>query len=587
VLLKTGLRKQPLPRLPRFYGQMTETAQALTISGGSWLDIAARRPILIILIVALCGWFSGVILLPPTDRDESRFAEASRQMVETGNYIDIRFGNTPRYNKPAGIYWLQAVSAQLWGPAFRSQIWVYRLPSLLGGLLSLVFLYLLARALAPPATALLASLLLGTTLLLTIESTIATTDAALLASVIAAQAVLMRTYLAARGRARPSNVLIFCGWAAVGAGILLKGPVILIVIAATAIALSLWDGDWRWLKGTRPFVGAALVLALVTPWASAIAVASHGAFYQQSLGHDFAAKIFGGEESHGAPPGYYMVLANITFWPATLLFVPAIAFAIRDRKDPAIRFLLAWSGAVWLLFELVPTKLPHYILPAYPALALVAALWATGAHADREERWPRLFRWLAALQFAIGLLVLTAACVFLPNHLGGTTGPLLLGGTATVIVAGCIAIVFLLRRRPVSAAGAGMISALLFSMLLAWEIVPQLRAVWLSSRAAELVADKRGTLQGPVVLDGYVEPSLVFLLGSNTRIEMAGKAARAAEGGRLALVEKRVAPEFLSELQRRGDSVVALGHVSGLDYSTGREQYITLYRVARTGAPKS
>ena len=50
------------------------------------------------------------------DRDESRFAEASRQMVETGNFVDIRFASTARYNKPAGIYWLQAASAELVGP---------------------------------------------------------------------------------------------------------------------------------------------------------------------------------------------------------------------------------------------------------------------------------------------------------------------------------------------------------------------------------------------------------------------------------------------------------------------------------------
>ena len=172
--------------------------------------------------------------------------------------------------------------------------------------------------------------------------------------------------------------MFFADGLAVGAGILLKGPVILITLIATALALSFWDRDWRWLAGTKPIAGTVLTLVLVAPWAIAIAFASHGAFYQQSLGHDFAAKIFGGEESHGAPPGYYLALASLTFWPATLLLLPAIGFAVRNRVDPAIRFLLAWSGAVWLLFELVPTKLPHYILPAYPALALLSALWVIG-----------------------------------------------------------------------------------------------------------------------------------------------------------------------------------------------------------------
>jgi 4-amino-4-deoxy-L-arabinose transferase-like glycosyltransferase len=566
---------------------MADTTLALTRPGRAWLDLLARRPFLVILVVALCGWLSGVLLLPPLDRDESRFAEASRQMVETGNYVDIRFANTPRYNKPAGIYWLQAASAQLWGTPFRGQIWVYRLPSLLGGFLSLLFLYVLARLTGPPPTALLASLLLGTTLLLTIESTIATTDAALLATVIAAQTVLMRVYLAAHGRVRPSLIFILGGWAAVGAGILLKGPVILIVVSATALTLSLWDRDWRWLAGTRPLAGGALALALVAPWASAIAFASHGAFYQQSLGHDFAAKIFGAEESHGAPPGYYLALASVTFWPATLLLLPALGFAIRSRKDPAIRFLLAWSGTVWLLFELVPTKLPHYILPAYPALALLAALWATGSQAEKEGYWSRVLRYAAGGQFAIALVALTVACIVLPKHLGGATNLLLLIDVAVIFVVGSVALVLLLHSRPLSAAGIGMVGALLFNMLIAWDVVPQLHAVWLSSRAAELVAAERAPASGAVVLDGYVEPSLVFLLGSNTRIEPTGNAAKAAEATGLALVENRVAFLFLSDLRRRGDAAIALGHVSGLDYSTGREQHITLYRVTRARTSKT
>jgi 4-amino-4-deoxy-L-arabinose transferase-like glycosyltransferase len=571
----------------RFSGLMADSTLALTKPVGSWLDLAARHPFLVVLAVALCGWLSGVLVLPPLDRDESRFAEASRQMVETGNYVDIRFANAPRYNKPAGIYWLQAASAQFWGPAFRGQIWVYRLPSLLGGLLSLWFLYFMARSIAPPPTALLASLLLGTSLLLAIESTIATTDAALLATVIVVQSVLMRVYLAARGRGRPSLLFILGGWAALGTGILLKGPVILIVVGATAFALSVWDRDWRWLAGTRPQVGAALALGLVAPWASAIAFASHGAFYQQSLGHDFAAKIFGGEESHGAPPGYYLALGSITFWPATLLLFPAIGSAVRNRKEPTIRFLLAWSGAVWLLFELVPTKLPHYILPAYPALALLAALWACGLLREEEGWWSRVLRYSAGIQYAIALIALTAACIFLPEHLGGTTNLRLLIGTATIFVAGCMALVLFLRRRFAPAAGVGMIGAVLFNIQLAWEVAPQLSPLWLSSRAADLVAAARGPARGPVVLDGYVEPSLVFLLGSNTRIEPTGNAANAAEETGLALVESRVAPRFLADSQRRGDDLIELGHVSGLDYSTGRGEHITLYRVARVGASKS
>src|ERR1700712_1393416 len=73
----------------------------------SWL---ARHWVPTLSLLCLLLWTPGVLSLPPTDRDESRFAQSSRQMLETGNFIDIRFGHVPRYKKPAGIYWLQSLT---------------------------------------------------------------------------------------------------------------------------------------------------------------------------------------------------------------------------------------------------------------------------------------------------------------------------------------------------------------------------------------------------------------------------------------------------------------------------------------------
>jgi len=552
-------------------------------SASPWLDRLAARPRAALLLVVLLAWLPGFFILPPLDRDESRFAESSRQMVETGNLIDIRFAGAARYNKPVAIYWLQSASAALAGPAMRGRIWIYRLPSLVGGYLSLIFLYASARSFAGRKTALLASALLGTTLLLTAESDIATTDAALLATVIAAQGAMMGAYLAARAGARPALPLMLAGWAAMGIGVLLKGPVIVAVLGVTAAGLSLWDRDWRWLLGTRPLSGMALAALLVAPWAIAIGLASHGAFYQQSLGHDFAAKILGGEESHGAPPGYYLALASITFWPATLLLLPAIGCAMARRGEPVYRYLLAWSGAVWLMFELVPTKLPHYILPAYPALALLASLWASQGMTSQKQ--PVLHA-LALAQFAVGTVALAATCVFLPAHFGGMLRWDGVAGMAIALVFASAAAVSLLRRSGFVAAGFATAAALAFYLVLAFCIAPELSHIWLSPRVSNLVERIRRPDDPPIVIAGYVEPSLVFLLGSDTRIEEGRAAGRlsAAQGG-LALVEQRGAPGFFAGLASSGARATAVGSVSGLDYSTGREQRIILYRVARSLRP--
>src|SRR5581483_9568296 len=101
----------------------------------------------------------------------------------------------------------------------------------------------------------------------------------------------------------------------------------------------------------------------------AILVATGGGFASDSVGNDFAGKLLHGQESHGAPPGYFLLLAFVTFWPGSIALAAAARLAWRERRDTATRYLIAWLVPFWLVLELVPTKLPHYALPLYPALA--------------------------------------------------------------------------------------------------------------------------------------------------------------------------------------------------------------------------
>jgi len=146
-----------------------------------WLTVLGRRPFLMLALLGLALWLPGILSLPPLDRDESRFAQSSRQMVESGNWVDIRFGQVPRYKKPAGIYWLQAASTEIAGLGRDDQIWTYRLPSLLGAIAASWLTVWCALAVAGSEAALLAGLLMLGSVLLTAEATIATTDAVLLA----------------------------------------------------------------------------------------------------------------------------------------------------------------------------------------------------------------------------------------------------------------------------------------------------------------------------------------------------------------------------------------------------------------------
>ena len=553
-----------------------------SLSGSRPLAWAARRPLATLFLLCLVVWLPGFFTLPAMDRDESRFAQASKQMVETGNLVDIRFGTETRYKKPIGIHWLQAAATFAFGHPPFNQIWTYRLPSLLGALAAVFLAYWSMRALAPSFTALAGAALLALTLGLTAEAHLAKTDAVLLASVVGVQAVLLRVYLAAREAAqtKPGIALILAGWVALAVGILVKGPVVVAVVGLTALAVSLWDREWRWLGATRPLLGTAVTLALVLPWFIAIAIQSHGAFFQQAVGHDFAAKLVGGQESHGAPPGYYILLSTLTLWPATLFALPAIGSAIADRKTAATRFLLAWAGASWLMFELVPTKLPHYTLPTYPALAMLMGLWLARAPDASEPRWQKVLRYVACGQFVLGVAILSGAAILGPEFYGAGTPRWIAALVAAAAAAGFAAA--LMQRRGANGAAliAAAVCALIFYSTIFCGVAPRLDRIWLSRSAAALVAKDGKTGDPALITAGYAEPSLVFLLGTQTRIETGRTAADQAGGqGGLVLVDEAQRRAFLNRLMQLGVRAKPVDALSGFNYSHGKSAHLTLYRV--------
>ena len=539
--------------------------------------IGHPRAALALFCVAL--WLPGILSLPPLDRDESRFAQSSKQMLETGDYVDIRFGQQPRYKKPVGIYWLQAATTAVAGAGQRGEIWTYRLASLLGGIAAVWFAYACARLFLSGEAALLAAGLLGSSLLMTAEATIATTDAVLLASFLGAQMVLLRVYLARNEEAgSPSARLVYAGWAALGVSVLVKGPVGPAVCLATAMALSLWDRDWSWLRRLRPATGLALALLIDLPWAIAIALASHGQFFQQALGGDFASKLAGGQESHGAPPGYYLVLGTLTLWPVTLLLLPGLGLAIGRRHEPAVRFLLAWSVSAWAMFEVVPTKLPHYVLPVYPALAMLAA-GALDVTEAEGAGWRRVLRLAAPIQFGLGATVLAVAAIVLPPLYGqGLNDFSIVGATLGVIAALAACVIYFQDKRG-AAAMLAVGSALIFYPTLTLCVAPSLDRLWLSSRASELTAGLHQPSDPPPILAGYQEPSLVFLLGTETRLSNGEAAAGIqAEQGGLALIEKGEHDGYISRIGALGVDARKVGELDGLDYSRGKPVHIDIYR---------
>jgi 4-amino-4-deoxy-L-arabinose transferase-like glycosyltransferase len=336
----------------------------------NWL--AGARPYAVLSALCLLLYLPGIAAIPPLDRDEARFAQATRQMLETGDFLRIRFQNEARNRKPAGIYWLQAAAVAALSTADSTAIWPYRLPSVAGATASVLALFAFAAALfradpaiaGPRRAAFTAALLLATALGLVAEAHIAKTDAVLLAATVAGQSLLGLAYLRARRGEAVPLALATGFWLAEAAAILVKGPVAPVLAVLTAATLSIADRNARWLGGLRPVRGTILVAAILAPWLIAIERATAGQFLAHSLGRDFLDKLIGAQDAHGAPPLSYLLLAPVTFWPGALWLARAAIGGWRRRDTPSVRFLLAWLVPYWLVIELMPTKLPNYALPA-------------------------------------------------------------------------------------------------------------------------------------------------------------------------------------------------------------------------------
>jgi 4-amino-4-deoxy-L-arabinose transferase-like glycosyltransferase len=399
-----------------------------------------------------------------------------------------------------------------------------------------------------------------------------------------AQAVIVRTYLGTRTPglvALPSLGVLLLGWAAFGLGVLVKGPVIAAVCIASIVAIVLWDRDWRWLGRLKPLPGLTVALLIVLPWAIAIGIASHGLFYQKSLGQDFATKLMGDSESHGAPPGYYTLLAGLIFWPGSLLLLPGLGYAIARRNEPAVRYLLVWAAATWLMFELAPTKLPHYVLPAFPALAILCALWLTSRGAV-QTRAMRIAQFVSLALYVIAGLAFAVFLAWAPDRFGAGAPWWLYVAVAAAIAAILAVVPTILARRFTAAAMLAFGSAIFLYSVAGFLTVPRLTELWLSPRLADAVARHAQAGDPPVVTAGYAEPSIAFLLGTKTALDDgpgAGHAAAAAGGLVLISADQRAA--FLDAITAEGARADALEEIAGLNYSRGRNVQITLYRVTQ------
>ena len=505
---------------------------------------------LALLAFAVAVLAPGIDTMPVTDRDEGRFAQATVQMLESGDFVDIRFQDAARHNKPIGIYWLQSATVSLFSAIEDRAIWAHRLPSLAGTVAAVMLTAAIGASLAGARVGLLAGVLMASSIILNVEARIAKTDGMLLACILATVWPLVRAYVRARDRAADAPAERPWGWAALfwgamGAAILIKGPIVFIPVVGIAVGLSLWQRRWRWLLDLRPFPGFVLTILVALPWLVAITVVSDGTFWTESLGEDMFGKVLQGQNTHGAPPGYHTGLFVGVFWPGSILFLLAIPWIVSHRRDDRVRLLLVWIAAVWLVFEIATTKLPHYTLPGLPAVAILTAMavvHATGWLAGRTAV-ARSTKWTMMVLWGIGTVALALALPVGKLMLEGTVRPVSLSASVALIAL-ALWTILLLRRDEAQkavlamAAGAGLFLAATFSTT-----VPGFQTVWISPRLAAAMQAVSPCDDPRFGSAGYHEPSFIYLTDTRTQVGADGRVLSALDDtdcAVLAVTEERL-----------------------------------------------
>lgn len=546
------------------------------------IDVMTVSHVRTVAFLVVCGLFlflPGFFNIPPIDRDEARFAQATKQMVESGDYVDIRFQDDVRYKKPVGIYWMQSAAVEtasmLGLPRAQLRIWVYRIPSLIGAIGAVLLTYWSALTFLSRRGAVLAALLMCCSVLLGVEARLAKTDAMLLLTVTAAMGGLGRIYMSwQRGEQaeHPPWIPPAVFWTALAVGILIKGPLILMFAGLAIAALAIMDRGAPWLWRLRPLWGLMWMLVLVLPWFILIFLRAGETFFADSVGGDMLSKI-AAQESHGAPPGVYLLLFWITFWPGAPLALMAAPAIWRARREPGAQFLLAWLVPSWLVFEAVLTKLPHYVLPLYPAIAIltIGALERrvlSPSWLRRGAAWWFVIPAIASVVAVVGAIIVTRQPVFLAWPF-----------VAASLIFGLFAWWLYDNSRAERSLLNASVAALFLACIVYGVVLPALTPLFPSAEIARAL--RNVVCVGPkAAAAGFHEPSLVFMTGTSTQLTDGSGAADFLNQGtcRFALVEQRTERAFVQRAEAIGLRYNVARRIDGYNISQGRPVSISIYR---------
>ena len=543
--------------------------------------------LIILIILAL---FSGQYSIPPIDRDEARFAQASSQMIQSGDYVNIKFQDEIRAKKPIGIYWLQAFSAKIFG---QEDIGSYRIPSLLSSIITLVFVGLITRLIFPLYQTLIVTLLFASSIVFMGEAHLAKTDATLLCLICVQQYFLLKIILHQENTFKLKYLYPILVWLTFSFGVLVKGPISIAILFPTIIAFSIIQKSLNLIKSLRPIIGFLICTLVILPWFLAIDEATNGMFLQKAFQEDFFSKLESGQEGHGALPGTHLLTLSISIWPVATFLPCLILFSLQNRTNIIIKFLLCWILPFWVIIELIPTKLLHYPLPVLPAIAILAIGGLLQFKSNIKKIKSALVRkitYVSSILFSFGGIILSGGIFYISSKFNIENDNILTFFTILLVLIAIV--IFILSHTlifnfknlylDISKSFYNILLAIIalasiFNIINYNFVLPKLDYLHPSNA---IIKKLKKVKADAVASSGYHEPSLVFLLNGDVLLSDPHEVAIfMAEGkNNLALIEKSDLKLFLETTNDLNLKIKEISIVKGFNIAKGRHVEIYIFQ---------
>ena len=543
--------------------------------------------LIILIILAL---FSGQYSIPPIDRDEARFAQASSQMIQSGDYVNIKFQDEIRAKKPIGIYWLQAFSAKIFG---QEDIGSYRIPSLLSSIITLVFVGLITRLIFPLYQTLIVTLLFASSIVFMGEAHLAKTDATLLCLICVQQYFLLKIILHQDNTFKVKYLYPILVWLAFSFGVLVKGPLSIAILFPTVIAFSIIQKSISLIKSLRPMLGFLICTLVILPWFLAIDEATNGMFLQKAFQEDFFSKLESGQEGHGAMPGTHLLTLSISIWPIATFLPCLILFFLQNKTNIIIKFLMCWILPFWGIIEFIPTKLLHYPLPVLPAIAILAIGGLLQFKSNIKKIKSVLLRkitYISSILFSFGGIILSGGIFYISSKFNIENDYILTFFTMLLVLIAIV--IFILSHTlifnfktlylDISKSFYNILLAIIalgsiFNIINYNFVLPKLDYLHPSKA---IIKKFKKVKADAVASSGYHEPSLVFLLNGNVLLSNPQEAAIfMAEGkNNVALIEKNDLKQFLETTNDLNLKINEISIVKGFNIAKGRHVEIYIFQ---------